>query len=79
MIQFYLSRRNLLTLLAKLDRAARGEPTFRSIIKNDTTHSTFPQSHPDILVTAVEDAAYYTDRVPGETKEDLLLERKDVI
>lgn len=56
----YLTRRNLLVLLSKLDRAARGEVTFRTIIKQDTEHPKYPSS--DITqVTAVEDADYYTD------------------
>lgn len=60
----YLSRRNLLALLSKLDRAARGDSTERTIIKTDTAHPTYPCS--DVIrVIAVEDAAYYTDRQPG--------------
>jgi hypothetical protein len=63
--RIYLTRRNLLTLLSKLDRAKKGEYTFCSIIKRDTVHPTFPCS--DVtLVTAIEDEAYYIDREPGE-------------
>lgn len=61
----YLSRHNLLTLLSKLDRAKLGDTTFRTIIKSDTHHKTYPQTHECIQVTAVEDKDYYIDREPG--------------
>lgn len=61
----YLSRRNLLTLLSKLDRKAAGEMTFCTVIKNDNKHPKYPQSMPSISVIAVEDEEYYTDRKPG--------------
>jgi len=64
-VQVYLSRRNLLTLLSKLDRAEGGENTFGTVIKSDIAHKQYPQSHDKIWVTAVEDADYYTDREPG--------------
>lgn len=60
----YLSRRNLLTLLSKLDRAAAGENTACTLVKQDTLHPHYPST--DIIqVTAVEDSEYYTDREPG--------------
>lgn len=63
--QVYLSRRNLLTLLKKLD-----DPfSEKTIVKNDTRHRTYPCSD-HIIVTAVEDEDYYTDREPGPMKED---------
>ena len=71
-VQVYLSRRNLLTLLSKLDRRAEGEFTHCTIIKNDTVHPVFPQSHAAIKVTAVEDGDYYIDRPPGLIAEGLL-------
>jgi hypothetical protein len=61
----YLSRRNLLTLLSKLDRVAvHGDTSACTIIKQDTVHPTYPCSD-KIAVTALEDAEYYTDREPG--------------
>lgn len=69
MIRLYLSRRNLKTLLSKLDRAKAGEGTFCTIVKNDMSNSKFPQSHPQIVVTAVEDEDYYFDRIPGPINE----------
>lgn len=68
MIQVYLTRRNLLTLLNKLDAAARGENTARTLIKHDMKHPKYPQSDPNIHVTALEDEDYYIDRAPGEVK-----------
>ena len=61
----YLTRRNLLTLLSKLDRNLE-EPNSSActIIKTDTEHPKYPCS--DVIqVTALEDAEYYTDRNPG--------------
>lgn len=63
--QVYLSRRNLLTLLAKLDRAAAGGFTHCTLVKRDAAHPVYPQSHDSVIVTAVENADYYTDRQPG--------------
>ena len=70
----FLSRRNLLTLLNKLDAKKRGEQTACQIIKSDTSHPQFPLalygSGPLVsaYVSAVEDEEYYTDRQPGEVK-----------
>ncbi len=61
----YLSRRNLLTLLSKLDRVAvHGDTSACTIIKQDTVHPMYPFSD-EIAVIALEDAEYYTDREPG--------------
>lgn len=64
-IQVYLSRRNLLTLLSKLDRKKNGEATYCTIVKNDNEHPKYPCSEPDIAITAVEDDEYYTYREAG--------------
>jgi hypothetical protein len=61
----YLTRRNLLTLLSKLDRRAKGEVTVCTIIKQDINHPRYPCTDV-IAVTAVENDDYYTDRPPGE-------------
>ena len=58
----YLTRRNLLTLLNKLDR---GDESERTIIKYDTVHPKYPCSDVTI-VAAVEDDDYYDDRPPGD-------------
>ena len=61
----YLSRRNLLTLLSKLDRKAAGEETQATLIKRDTNHPVYPQNLEQFTVMAVEDDEYYADRSPG--------------
>jgi hypothetical protein len=65
MDQIYLSRRNLETLLNKLDRVKRGEPSACTIVKCDNVHPTMPQTMAECAVTAVEDADYYIDRTAG--------------
>ena len=65
----YLSRRNLLTLLSKLDRKKNGEMTQCCIIKCDNQHPKYPQSMDSIAVHAIEDDEYYTDRIPGYVNE----------
>ena len=64
MQQLYITRRNLLTLLKKLDRVKHGGASELTIIKQDTIHPKYPCSDV-IAVTAVEDDAYYTERQPG--------------
>ena len=70
--RLFLSRRNLLVLLSKLDRVKNGGESACTIIKRDDTHKKYPQSHPSIVITAVEDEEYYSDRGPG------LMHPKDV-
>lgn len=60
----HLTRRNLLTLLSKLDRKAQGEHTHCTIVKTDRQHAKYPCSHITEVV-AIEDEEYYTDRLPG--------------
>jgi hypothetical protein len=68
MQQVYLTRRNLLTLLNKLDRTAKGDPSACTIVKFDRVHPKYPCT--DVIsVTAVEDADYYIDREPGRMLE----------
>lgn len=55
----YLSRRNLLTLLSKLDRKKSGEQTYCTLIKNDNQHSRYAQSMKSIAIIAIEDEEYY--------------------
>jgi hypothetical protein len=67
-VQVCLIRRNLETLLTKLDNPLSA----RSIIKSDTEHPVYPLRGADsITVTAVEDFEYYTDREPGIMMENL--------
>lgn len=69
----FLSRRNLLTLLNKLDAVKRGEVSACTLVKNDYAHPKYPITLDgegvlvSVAVTAVEDEDYY-DRAPGEVK-----------
>ena len=65
MERVYLSRRNLLSLLSKLDRAKAGEETEKTLIKCDNVHPVYPQTMKAIEVVAVENEDYYTERSPG--------------
>lgn len=57
----YLSRRNLLTLLSKLDRKAEGEVTECTIVKcrQPKDDAPFNQTMKELRVVAIEDDAYY--------------------
>ena len=68
----YLSRKNLLTLLSKLDRVKKGEESSCTIVKRDNQHPVYPQTVSFISVVAVEDEDYYIDREAGEihSKDD---------
>lgn len=64
--KLFLTRRNLLTLLEKLDHVANGGSSACTLIKNDTTHSVYPiTGASSIAVTAVEDDVYYQGQTPG--------------
>ncbi len=58
-----LTRRNLETLLSKLDRYAKGDSTFCTIVKpiQEDTDGIVG----NIMVTAMENEEYYIDREPG--------------
>ena len=64
MKQIYLTRRNLLTLLNKLDRQRAGDATYCTIVKNDTAHAKYPMPEA-MMLTAIEDEDYYDEREPG--------------
>lgn len=56
-----------MTLLSKLDRnKVNPGKSACTIIKHDAEHKKYPQSMPDIAVTALEDKEYYDDRDPGQ-------------
>lgn len=65
----YLSRRNLETLLNKLNRVQEGGQSACTIVKADTAHTSYPCSTRTIVV-AVEDDEYYTDREPGPVLQE---------
>lgn len=59
MARVYLSRRNLLTFLSKLDRVKAGQESACAIEKYDQAHPQFPQTMEKIAVVAVEDTDLY--------------------
>lgn len=61
----YLSRRNLVTLINKLDRTKVGDISNCTIIKRDNLHPKMPSSMESCAVIAVEDEDYYTEREAG--------------
>lgn len=61
----YLSRRNLETLLSKLDRAEKGETTFCSIIKYNDPSMTHRQTMDSCMIIAVPNDEYYEQRKAG--------------
>lgn len=63
--QIFLSRRNLMTLLSKLDRAAAGDKTACTLVKFRIPTDPFVQTIDAIAVTAIEDADYYVGRGAG--------------
>ena len=61
----YLSRRNLLTLLSKLDRQAAGDATACAIIKSANPADPYCNTIDQVVVTAVADEEFYANRQPG--------------
>lgn len=67
-VRLYLTRKNLETLLTKLDNPLSA----RTIIKSDTEHPVYPLTGTDsVIITALENFEYYTDREAGVMMEDL--------
>lgn len=64
MNRLFLSRRNLFTLIHKLDRVRDGDFSSCSIVKYDDRHPKYPQTMDSIIVEAVENEEYY-DRPAG--------------
>jgi len=64
----YLSRRNLLSLLSKLDRQLDGQETELTLVKYRSMSENFQQSMDACKVVAVENKEYYEalGRNPGD-------------
>ena len=63
--QIYLSRRNLLTLLSKLDRLAAGDATACAIVKYSNPTDPYCNTIDQVTVVAVPDDEFYANRSPG--------------
>ena len=62
----YLSKRNLLTLLSKLERFEKGEETKCAIIKRAVTLDPYCMRGIDsCMIVAIPDEKYYVGRKPG--------------
>ena len=63
--QIYLSRRNLLALLSKLDRLEAGDETACAIVKYANPSDPYCNTIDQVVVTAVADDQFYANRQPG--------------
>ena len=61
----YLSRRNLIALLSKLDRQEAGDETACAIIKYANPTDPYCNTIDQVTVIAVADEKFYTNRQPG--------------
>jgi hypothetical protein len=61
----YLSRRNLLALLSKLDRQAAGDTTACAIVKYANPQDPYSNTIDQVTVVAVPDDKFYANRPPG--------------
>ena len=64
--RIYLSKRNLLTLLSKLERFDQGDETKCAIVKHSNPFDPYCNTMDEIMVVAVPDDKFYTNRTPGE-------------
>ena len=63
--QIYLSKRNLLALLSKLDRLENGDETACAIVKSANPSDPYCNTIDQVVVTAVADEEFYANRQPG--------------
>ena len=61
----YLSRRNLLALLSKLDRQEAGDETACAIVKYANPSDPYCNTIDQVMVIAVPDDEFYANRQPG--------------
>lgn len=59
MHRVYLSRRNISTLISKLDRVKAGDFSACTIYKCDNEHAKYPQTMEQVAVSAVEEIGNY--------------------
>lgn len=69
----YLSRKNVQTLLNKLDRVKRGEYSACTLIKSDNQHAEYPQTMKACAVTAIE-----VDKNSPQAETQIYLTRIDL-
>lgn len=64
--RIYLSKRNLLVLLSKLDRFEKGEETKCAIIKRKNIRDPYCNTIDEVAVIAIPDDHFYINRLAGE-------------
>lgn len=64
--KIYLSKRNLLTLLSKLERLEQGQDTKCAIVKYANPLDPFCNTINEVMVIAVPDDKFYAARQAGE-------------
>ena len=63
--QIYLSKRNLLALLSKLDRLEAGDETACAIVKYANPSDPYCKTIGQVTVIAIPDEKFYSNRSPG--------------
>jgi len=63
--RIYLSKRNLLTLLSKLERLEHGDETACAIVKYSNPTDLYCNTIDQVIVVAIPDEMFYTNREPG--------------
>ena len=63
--KIYLSKRNLLTLLSKLERLEQGDQTACAIVKYANPTDPYCNTIDEVMVIAIPDNEFYTNRAPG--------------
>lgn len=69
MEKIYLSKRNLLTLLSKLERFDDGDATKCAIVKYANHLDPYSNTMDEVMVVAIPDEKFYTNRTPGQVHE----------
>lgn len=67
--RIYLSKRNLLTLLSKLERFEQGQETKCAIIKYSNPMDPYSNTVDDVMIIAIPDEKFYTNRTAGPVHE----------
>ena len=63
--RIYLSKRNLLTLLSKLERLEQGDESSCAIVKYSNPTDPYCNTIDQVIVVAIPDEKFYTNRQPG--------------
>ena len=78
MHKVYLSRRNIQSLINKLDRVKTGEYSACTLIKRDNLHAKYPQTMESCSVTSVEGTISQPAPAPSD-EQHIYLTRENLI